>query len=704
MKTNERKFQVNVHYEVSENGIITDGLNGTTTATAQEAAQWIINFAEENSNYTITEFSIRDCETYKKYRSEDADIQALNSKSEAATEETTKASTDNNVGTAIDKLIITATERPDGTPTAYYVNGVKTRKHKIEFYYANNPAYDGLIEIDHYVARYYLPEIYNNKSRVIFKNWGGTGKTIVTKAAAEELGLRIGRKVAINPTLYLVEENTEEIIEVDPAEYAITPEAMDVATNAEIENANKANANKTAKTQIKEKSPMIIAISREAEKMTISAGTGKAKVKKYFVDGEKMTRGQTEIVIRSYVQSAIETGATIEIDSRLANEFDAIAKTPYKGEFTLIHVDENGKPVKVDDEKQGMFADSVDATPYHAKIIMFGDKVPMFQVICNGRELNSKRGGRSFSQKEVDEWIIKTYQQRKQYPNLIIEVPEVVATLYLDSFACNPRFIRELNVMLTKLEEKAADVDPSEYATTPEAMGIAINAEIELANAANVKAIKEQIAHIKSDIHYREGALKDLEENHLAKYPDDESLKELRAEWVNELSTLKAQLANLENGEAKAVAEAKEAAKERDTEFEKAMTEIRFFAHCMDVKSLKNQIADVENEINSLVRMINRAGKTYGTPAYDLDDNKEFINNLGADLADKLNKLANLKAALAKMAPYEIGESDADNSVEIYNVGRAGVLNRSHKKTNKMITGFLDANIEYEKEARRKTG
>lgn len=487
---NEKKFQVNVRYEVSENGIIAGGMNGTTTATAQEAAQWIINFAEENSNYTITEFSIRDCETYKKYRSEDADIQALNSKSEATTEETTKAATDNNVETAIDKLVITTKERPDGTPTAYYVNGVKTRKHRIEFYYANNPAYDGLIEIDHYVARYYLPEIYNNKRRVIFKNWGGTGKTIVTKAAAEELGLRIGRKVAINPTLYLVEENTEEIIEVDPAEYAITPEAMDVATNAEIENANKANANKTAKTQIKEKSPMIIAISREAEKMTISAGTGKAKTKKYFVDGEKMTRGQVEIIILSYVQSAIETGATIEIDNRLANEFDAIANTPYKGEINLVYVDENGKPVKADDEKQGMFADSVDTTPYHAKIIMFGDKIPMFQVICNGRELNSKRGnGHSLSQKEVDEWIIKTYQQRKQYPNLIIEVPEVVATLYLDSFACNPRFIRELNVTLTKLEEKAADVDPSEYAITLEAMEIATNAEI---NAATNEAKRKQ--------------------------------------------------------------------------------------------------------------------------------------------------------------------------------------------------------------------
>lgn len=77
MTTNERRFQVTVHYKANDNGIIADGMNGTTTATAEQAANWIITFAEENSNYTVTEFNIRDCETFKKYRSNDADLQAL---------------------------------------------------------------------------------------------------------------------------------------------------------------------------------------------------------------------------------------------------------------------------------------------------------------------------------------------------------------------------------------------------------------------------------------------------------------------------------------------------------------------------------------------------------------------------------------------------------------------------------------------------
>lgn len=152
--------------------------------------------------------------------------------------ETNESTNGNNVEPATETLVITHKERSDGTPFVYYVNGVKTRKHDIEFYYANNPAYRGLIEVDYNVGRYYLPDIYNNKSKVVFKNWAATGKTIVTKAAADELGLRIGRKVSLNPALYLVEETVEENIEVDPADYAITSEAMDVAVDAEIELAN----------------------------------------------------------------------------------------------------------------------------------------------------------------------------------------------------------------------------------------------------------------------------------------------------------------------------------------------------------------------------------------------------------------------------------------------------------------------------------
>ena len=113
----------------------------------------------------------------------------------------------------------------DGTPIAYYVNGKRTRKANIEFYYAKNPAYNGLIVIDHYAARYVFPDVYYNKSKVVFTNWADTGKTIATKAAAEELGLRLVHKVSLSPEIYLVEENAE----ADPAEYAVAPEAMEVA-------------------------------------------------------------------------------------------------------------------------------------------------------------------------------------------------------------------------------------------------------------------------------------------------------------------------------------------------------------------------------------------------------------------------------------------------------------------------------------------
>ena len=69
-------------------------------------------------------------------------------------------------------------------------------------------------------------------------------------------------------------------------------------------------------TQVEEKpSPdfTTITIERTDEKMTIAmpAIGATEKKKSYFVDGVKMSKGMTEIVIHSYVQFAIETGATI---------------------------------------------------------------------------------------------------------------------------------------------------------------------------------------------------------------------------------------------------------------------------------------------------------------------------------------------------------------------------------------------------------
>ena len=77
-----------------------------------------------------------------------------------------------------------------------------------------------------------------------------------------------------------------------------------------------------------------------------------------------------------------------------------------------------------------------------------------------------------------------------------------------------------------------------DYAVNPDAFQVAVNAEIQ--NANNVK-----INDLKWEIRYTEGSINDLDKNHIAHFPNDQSLQKRRAELVNELAALKAQLADL---------------------------------------------------------------------------------------------------------------------------------------------------------------
>ncbi len=72
----------------------------------------------------------------------------------------------------------------------------------------------------------------------------------------------------------------------------------------------------------------------------------------------------------------------------------------------------------------------------------------------------------------------------------------------------------------------------------PDALEVAVNAEIQNANTAKINDLKWEIR-------YTEGSINDLDQNHIAHAPNDQSLKERRAELVNELDNLKAQLAEL---------------------------------------------------------------------------------------------------------------------------------------------------------------
>lgn len=87
-------------------------------------------------------------------------------------------------------------------------------------------------------------------------------------------------------------------------------------------------------------------------------------------------------------------------------------------------------------------------------------------------------------------------------------------------------------------ETNINEADSDDYAVNPDALEVAVNAEIQNANTAKINDLKWEIR-------YTEGSINDLDKNHIAHAPNDQSLQERRTELVNELDNLKAQLAEL---------------------------------------------------------------------------------------------------------------------------------------------------------------
>ncbi|MBQ3434432.1 MAG: hypothetical protein IJG24_05235, partial [Selenomonadaceae bacterium] len=147
-------------------------------------------------------------------------------------------------------MTIETKKNANGKISAYYIDDVKVRKGEVE-YYACNPAYNGVIEVDYCTARYNLPKIYKCGKAVVFKNWVD-GSDVMTKVAAERLGLKVGRKISMFPAIYRVEKDTEVkdefviVPETDGTEEAreeimstplVTEEAMEEAYIGEVMNA-----------------------------------------------------------------------------------------------------------------------------------------------------------------------------------------------------------------------------------------------------------------------------------------------------------------------------------------------------------------------------------------------------------------------------------------------------------------------------------
>ncbi|MBR6888695.1 MAG: hypothetical protein IKN16_09660 [Selenomonadaceae bacterium] len=212
------------------------------------------------------------------------------------------------------------------------------------------------------------------------------------------------------------------------------------------------------------KKAMAIAIERDEVKMTITIAPVGTKTRVYYVDGYKYSRATANIYVQDYINRIVggeSPNAAIYLDKRLADDFTVLTNSPFKGEFKLVYTGNDGQPISF--EPQITTPASVDMKPYRVEIVMYGDKKPLFDILVNGKCINGSISSRSLVQKDVDAWLIKAYQMRKQYPNMTVEIPRVVAW-GLDVFNINPsRFLAELHVTLTE-ETTAHDLAESAIA------------------------------------------------------------------------------------------------------------------------------------------------------------------------------------------------------------------------------------------------
>lgn len=406
---------------------------------------------------------------------------------------------------------------------------------------------------------------------------------------------------------------------------------------------------------------MKIVVERENEKMTIAALDLQETGKKFFVDGVKRSKATTELIIRSFAQMAIEDGSIIEIDARLANEFKAITDSPFKGEFAVVYTDADGKPVEVDDVQQDMFADSVDTTPYHIEIKMCGNKTPIFEILRDGQHLINGRNGYTFSKSKVDEWIMQAYEERRQYPNMTIEVSREVATLHLDSFACNPRIIRELNVILTdmtdderrqiaeyeKIYSSAMETVIDDYVVTADAQQVAIDAEIEIANEIAKSEYDSQItvASAKAKgLSYEEfiAASNGMSSAEYNAYQTIKTAEIADFERRNKIPEIKLAIASLQHENAYDARNLNDIVINQyrpNQDFEEYMDEIA------------NRIADRVNQITELKKQLVALEPAIDVPETDGseedDDNQDFIAVIPSDDDDTYDELIDAEIVLA---------------------------------------------------------
>lgn len=241
---NERRFLVSVHYD--NNGA--NGMEGKHFATAAEAANYIIAFANENPEYVInTDTNIRDFAAHKKYTLTDADLHILNSKP-AAEEIAEINAADVKINVAQDGKIIEQIKVDVDTAiniinrlnyrndTFVYSN--TTREDNADIKYRHFDAYKADGEKDAFAITEY---VINGKLEIV--RFFNLFRDITVDLQIGNVNYTIGDKGAIVLTADNTPPDNDPLGDIALDEYAISEAAMEVAINAEGHNADVASGN-----------------------------------------------------------------------------------------------------------------------------------------------------------------------------------------------------------------------------------------------------------------------------------------------------------------------------------------------------------------------------------------------------------------------------------------------------------------------------
>lgn len=435
---------------------------------------------------------------------------------------------------------ITTKRNDAGRISAYFVDGVKTRKTDVESIIYNAAANE-VIEIDYRIAFEFksITRTYNRNLKLVTYDEGDT-LPMMTEEAAKELGATIikgSAKVFFNLIIYSTK--MPAYTEANVEDYAVSADAQQVAIDAEIE-----LANQQAAENIKVET-----------KITIETKIAKNGAELFYLDGKRISAVKAQEIrracieekmvqkVRYYINHVFDryetenmvrhTVAFNQYEMRPPVEGFSVVLSAYRGYYcsavtrTYKTIDEAINAVNFFNEKFFSHNNS-------ARVYKYVDKkqITFFTLGYNGYT----RFTDEYFALIAEEYAV-TADAQDVAVDAEIELANEIATSEYDS-------------QITVASAKAKGLSFEEFIAASNGMSLTeynayqANKTAEIERRNKIAEIKNEIAKLQYDNVYAAGNLNDIIINH---YCPNQGYEDYLAELTNEIADRENQIAKLKN-------------------------------------------------------------------------------------------------------------------------------------------------------------